>query len=150
MVRRGRGYGLRFRPPGVCDRIISIQQLSFCLRYSPFSLWIFSITIIFKTSIEWSDREKCTFGHWLLNPSVLDVRSMACQTNAECILRFSDVLNGTSSALNQVYHVTSPTVRGGFHAKLRASCLYILLNIVPVFIWAHVLQHGFLHGLFPL
>ena len=62
------------------------------------------------------------FSHWFLNSSMLDVRSMACQTNAECILRFSDVLDGTSSALNQVHHVAGTTVRGGFHTKSCASC----------------------------
>ena len=62
------------------------------------------------------------FGHWLLDSLVLDVQSMACQTNAECILHFSNVLNSTSSALNQVHHVASTTVRNGFHAKSRASC----------------------------
>ena len=62
------------------------------------------------------------FSHWFLNSSMLDVRSMACQTNAECILRFRNVLDGTSSALNQVQHVAGSTVRGGFHTKLCASC----------------------------
>ena len=52
MTQRGSGYELRFRPSGVSDRIISIQRLSFYLRYSLSSLWIFSITITFKSSIE--------------------------------------------------------------------------------------------------
>ena len=59
--------------------------------------------------------------HWLLDSSVLDVWSMACQTNAECILRFSYVLNSTSSTLNRVYHVDNSTVCGGFYVKSRAS-----------------------------
>ena len=62
------------------------------------------------------------FSHWFLNSTVLDVRSMASQTYTECILRFSDVLNGTSFALNQVHHVPRSTVGSGFHTKLCALC----------------------------
>ena len=59
MGQRGHGYGLRFRPSGVHDLMIPIQRLSFCLQYSLSSVWIFSITITFKSSMEWSGREKC-------------------------------------------------------------------------------------------
>ena len=62
------------------------------------------------------------FSHWFLNSSMLAVRSMACQTNAECILRFSNILDGTSSALNQVHHVAGSTVCGGSHTKSCTSC----------------------------
>ena len=88
------------------------------------------------------------FGHWLLDSSVLDVQSMSCQTYVECILRFTNALNDTLSAHNQVHHVTRSTVHGGFHAKLRASCTAAKHN--AHFIWTYVLQHGCLHWLFPL
>ena len=58
IVQRGRGYWLTFRPSCVRNQIISIQWLSFCLQYSLSSLWIFSVTITFKLSIECSGREK--------------------------------------------------------------------------------------------
>ena len=48
MARRGRGYELRFRLSGVSDQIISIQWLSFCLRYSLSSLWILSVAVTFN------------------------------------------------------------------------------------------------------
>ena len=57
------------------------------------------------------------FGHWLLNSSVLDVPLMAYQMNEDCLLQI-----GTMSALNQVHHIISSTVCGGFCAKSCSSC----------------------------
>ena len=43
---------VRLSPSGLIDWIVVIQWLSFHLRYSMSSLWIFLITIIEKSSIE--------------------------------------------------------------------------------------------------
>ena len=52
-------YAFKFKPSGVNDWINSIQWLSFSFLYSASSLWIFSMTIIDRSSREWSDRVKC-------------------------------------------------------------------------------------------
>ena len=54
LFKRGVVYRLRFRPPGVKDRIISIQWLSFCLLWSASSPWIFSTTMMDRSWREWS------------------------------------------------------------------------------------------------
>ena len=56
------------------------------------------------------------------------------------MLHLSDVLNNTSSTLNQVHHVAGSTVR----CALTRNCVpvVVLLNTVPVFIRAHALQWG--------
>ena len=59
-----------------------------------------------------------------------------------------DILNSTSSALDQVYRVTSTTVRGGFHVKSRASCCTAKHS--ARFYMDTCLQRECLHGLFPL
>ena len=77
------------------------------------------------------------FSHWFLNSPVLDAQSMACQTNAECILHFSDVLGGTSFTLNQVNQVTGSTV--AFTQNCAPVVHVALLNIVPVVFYGQML-----------
>ena len=112
---------VRFKPSVVHDWIISIRQLSFHFWYSLSSLWIYFITItsMIVHNVIWQGK---MFSHWFFNSSVLDVWSMACQTNADCMLCFSDIVNGISFALNQIFCITSSTVRGSFHMKLCYSC----------------------------
>ena len=43
--------------------------------------------------------------HWFLGSLVFDVRLIAGQTYTECILHFSDVLDGIFFTLNQVNHI---------------------------------------------
>ena len=82
--------------------------------------------LIIKCSIESSDREKM-LDHWSIYPMNFSVQStcMSCQTYAECILCFSNVLDGALFTFNKVDHITtcSSTIGGGFYTKPLASCL---------------------------
>ena len=49
----------RLSPSGLSEQTIVIQWLSFHLQYSMSSLWIFSIAMIERSSIKWSNRLKC-------------------------------------------------------------------------------------------
>ena len=48
---------------------------------------------------------------------MFDIQSVSSKVYAECVLRFSDVLDGTFLTFNQVNHVPGSTISGGFDTK---------------------------------
>ena len=57
------------------------------------------------------------FGNWFLRVLLSDVRSMAWQVYVECIPSFSNMLDGTFSALYYIDYIPGLTIGGRFHSK---------------------------------
>ena len=147
MTWRGHGYGLRFRPSVVSDRIISIQRLSFRLRYSLSSLWIFSITITFRSSIEWCGREKCLATGFSILRCLMSDRWPVKQTRSAFSVSPTYWM---AHRLHSIKYTTLLVPQSAVAFTQNRAPVVVLLNMVPVFICAHALQRGCLHGLFPL
>ena len=75
---------------------------------------------------------------------------MASQTYAECILRFSDILNTVVHRLHSIKYTTSLVLQSTVAFTRNCAPVVSLLNTVPVLIWAHALQCGCFQGLLAL
>ena len=146
MTWRGHGYELRFRPSVVSDRIISIQRLSFRLRYSLSSLWISSITITFRSSIEWCGREKCLATGFSILRCLMSDRWPVKQTRSAFSVSPTYWM---AHRLHSIKYTTLLVPQSAVAFTQNRAPVVVLLNMVPVFICAHALQRGCLHGLFP-
>ena len=144
---RGVVYGFRFRPSGVNDLIISIQWLSLHLRWLVSSLWIFSIIMIARCFIEWSNRVKCwatglSIWWWLMFDRwpVRRTRSAFSISPMYWMVHFLHSIRYTTFLVRQSVVAFTPNLWP----------VVLLLNIVPIFICSHNLQGGCWHWLFPL
>ena len=111
------------------------------------SLWIFSITISFKPSKEWSGRENCLATGFSILRCLMSNRWPVRQTRSAFSVSPTYWI---AHRLHSIRYTTLLVPRSAVAFARNCAPVVELLNTVPVIIWAHAIQRGCSHGLFPL